>query len=77
MSKNIKKILPTLIALCFSSKVLGKELLKNLKPGTMKAICECVINIINKSIKVNDPEKRKINKNHHKTLQKKRKEILL
>ena len=43
-----------------------KELLKHLKPDTIKAICECVINIINKNIKVSDPEKRKINKNRDK-----------
>ena len=49
-----------LIALHCSSKVQKEELLKHFKPDTIKAICECVINIINKNIKVNDQEKRKI-----------------
>ena len=66
MSKNIKKNLLMLIALHCSSKAQKKELLKHLKPDTIKAICECVINIINKNIKVSDPEKRKINKNRDK-----------
>ena len=66
MSKNIKKNLTMLIALHCSSKAQKKELLKHLKPDTIKAICECVINIIKKYIKVSDQEKRKINRNHDK-----------
>ena len=83
MSKNIKKNLPTLIALHCSSKAQKTELLKHLKPDTIKAICECTINIINRNIKVSDQEKRKINRNRDKirelvnpkTSQKKRKKF--
>ena len=85
MSKNIKKNLPMLIVLHSSSKAEKKELLKHLKPDTIKAICECSINIINRNLKVSDQEERKINRNRDKirelvnpkTSQKKRKEILL
>ena len=63
MSKNIKKNLPMLTALHCFSKAQKKELLKNLKPDTIKAICECAINIINRNLKVSDQEKRKINRN--------------
>ena len=48
MSKNIKKKLPMLTALHYSSKAQKKALVKHKKPGTIKAICEYVINIINK-----------------------------
>ena len=82
MSKNIKKNLPMLNC---SSKSQKKELLKHLKPDTIKAICECVIDIINKNIKRSDQEKSKINRNRDKirelvnprTSQKKRKEIFV
>ena len=85
MPKNIKKNLPMLIVLHCSSKAQKKELLKHLKPGTIKAICECTINIINTNIEVSDQEKRKINRNRDKirelvnpkTSQKKRKKILV
>ena len=63
MSKNIKKNLPMLISLHCSYKVQEKEFLKHLKPDTIKAIFECVVNIINKNVKVSDQEKRKINRN--------------
>ena len=66
MSKNIKKNLVMLIVLHCSSKGQKKELLKPLKPHTMKAIWECVINIINKNIEVSDKEKRKFNRNRDK-----------
>ena len=66
MFKNNKKNMSMLIALHCSSKAQKKELLKHLKPDTIKAICECVINIIKKYIKVSDQEKRKINRNHDK-----------
>ena len=66
MSKDIKKNLPMLMAIYCSSKGQKKELLKHLKPDTVKAMCECVINIINKNIKVTDQEKRKINRNRDK-----------
>ena len=59
--RSIKNNLPMLITLQCSSKAQKKELLKHLKPDTIKAMCECVINIINKNIKVSDQEKRKIN----------------
>ena len=60
-------------------------MLKHLKPDTIKAICECVIIIIYKNIKVSDQEKGKINGNRDKirelvnprTSQRKRKEILV
>ena len=76
--------LTMLIALHCSSKSQKKELLKHLKPDTINPICECVINIINKNIKVNDQEKKKINRNHDKirellnsrTSQKKEKDVL-
>ena len=85
MSKNIKKNLPMLIALHCSSKAQKKELWKHLKPNTIKAICECTINIINRNIKASDRENRKINRNrvtirelvNLKTSKKKRKEILV
>ena len=85
MSKNIEKNVSVLIALHCSSTARKKELLKHLKPDTIKAIYECVIDIINKNIRVSDQEKRKINRNHDKirelvnlrTSQKKRKEILV
>ena len=85
MSKNIKKNLSMLIALHCSSKAQNKELLEHLKPDKIKVIPECVINIINKNIKVSDQEKRKINSNrdkirelvNQKTSQNKRKEILV
>ena len=51
-----------LIALHCSSKAQKKELLKHLKPDTIKTICECAISIINKNIKVSDPEKGKSTK---------------
>ena len=51
MSKNSKKNLPMLITLHCSSKAQKKELLKHLKLDTIKAICECTINIINRNIK--------------------------
>ena len=68
-----------------SSRSQKEKLLKYLKPYTIKAICECAINIINKNIKVSDQETRKINRNRDKvrelvntrTLQKKRKKILV
>ena len=38
-------------------------MLEHLKPNTLEAICECVINnIINKNIKMSDQEEKKINK---------------
>ena len=85
MSKNIKKNLPMLIVLHCSSKAQKNELLKHLEPDSIKVICECTINIINRNIKVSDQEKRKINRNRDKvrelvnpeTPQKKRKEILV
>ena len=46
--------LPILIVLHCSSKAQKKELIKYLKPDTIKAIGECVINIIKKNIKVSD-----------------------
>ena len=55
-----------LIVLDCSSKAQKKELLKHLKPDTIKAICECTTNIINRNIKVSDLEKRKINGNRDK-----------
>ena len=64
LSQNIKKNLPILIALHCSSKAQKKELLKYLKLDTIKAICEYVVNIINKNIKVSDQERR--NKNCYK-----------
>ena len=81
MSKNIRKNLSMLITLHCSSKAQKKELLKHLKPDTIKAICECAINIINRNIKVSDQEKKRNNRNHDKiqelvnpkTSQKKRK----
>ena len=81
MSKNIKKNLHILITLNCSSKAQKKELLKHLKSDLIKAIYECIINIINKNIEVSDQEKRKINRNCDKiwelvnprSLQKKRK----
>ena len=78
--------MPMLIALNSSSKALKKELLKHLKPDTIKVICECVINnTINKNIKVSDQVKRKIKRNCNKiwelvnlrTSQKKKKEKLV
>ena len=66
MSKNIKNKLLMLIALNCYSKSQIKELSKNLKPDTIKSICECVINIIDKNIKVRDQEQRKIHKNRDK-----------
>ena len=68
-----------------SSRSQKEKLLKYLKPDTIKAICECAINIINKNIKVSDQETRKINRNRDKirelvntrTLQKKRKKNLV
>ena len=66
MSKNIKKNPPMLIALHCSYKAQKEELLKYLKPDAIKAIHECVINIINKNDKVSDQEKRKIDRNHDK-----------
>ena len=74
-----------LIALHCSYKAQREELLKDLNPDTIKAIRECVINIINKNDKVSDQEKRKINRNRDKirelvnlrTSRKKRKEILV
>ena len=74
-----------LIALHCSYKAQKEELLKDLKPDAIKAIRECVINIINKNDKVSDQEKRKINRNRDKirelvnlrTSRKKRKEILV
>ena len=85
MSKNIKKNLPMLIALCCSSKAQKKELFKHLKSDTIKATCECTTSIINSNIKVSDQEKRKINRNHDKIRelvnpkksQKKREDILI
>ena len=91
MSKNMSKNMPNnknlhmLIALHGSSKSQEKELLKHLNPYTIKAICERTINIISRSIKESDQEKRKINKNcdkirelvNPKTSSKKRKEILV
>ena len=84
MSKNIKKNLPMLIVLhCF--KAQKEELLKHLKLDTVKVICECTINIINRNAKASDQENRKINRNRDKirelvnlkTSQKKRKKILV
>ena len=46
--------LPILIVLHCSYKAQKKELIKYLKPDTIKAIGECVINIIKKNIKVSD-----------------------
>ena len=66
MSKNIKNKLLMLIALNCYSKSQIKELSKNWKPDTIKSICECVINIIDKNIKVRDQEQRKIHKNRDK-----------
>ena len=74
-----------LIALPCFSKAQKKELLEHLKPDKVKETCECVINIINKNIKVSDQEKRKINRNRDKiwelmnprTSLKKTKEILV
>ena len=66
MSKNIKKNLPMLIALHCSSKAQKEELLKHLKPDTIKTMCECVNNIVNKNISVSDQEKKKINRNSNK-----------
>ena len=74
-----------LIALHCYSKAQKKELFKHLKLDTVKAICECGINFINRNIKVSDWEKRKINRNRikiqelviPKTSQKKSKEILV
>ena len=43
-----------LIALHCSSKAQKEELLKHFKLDKIKAICECVINIINKNIKLSD-----------------------
>lgn len=63
MSENIKKNLPMLIALHCPSKAQKKELLKHLKPVTIKVICKCIIDIINKNIEVNAQEDRKINRN--------------
>ena len=85
MSKNIRKNLPMLIALHCSSKAQKKELLKHLRPDTIKVIYKCAINIINRNIKVSDQEKKKINRNpdkirelvNPKTSQKKKKEILV
>ena len=59
--------------------------MKHLKSDTFKAICECIINIINRNIKGSDQEKRKIDRNRDKirqlvnpkTSQKKRKKILV
>ena len=70
-----------LIALHCSSKAQKKELIKNLKPDTVKAICECTIDII----KGSHQEKRKVNRYgdmirelvNPKTSQKKRKVIFL
>ena len=67
MSKNIKKNLPMLTALHCFSKAQKKEMLKRLKPDAIKVIYECIINIINKNIKVSDQEKRKTNRNRDKT----------
>ena len=76
-----------LIASHCSSKApkKNKKLLKHLKPDTIKTICECTINIINRNIKASDQEKKKINRNRNqspelvnpKTSQKKRKQILV
>ena len=74
-----------LIALHCSSKAQKKELLKHLKPDTIKATCECSINIINSNITMSYEEKKIINRNRDKirelvnpkTSQKKRKEILV
>ena len=84
MSKNIKKNLPMLIALHCSSKAQKKELWKHLKPNTIKAICECTINIINRNIKASDRENDlRLNRVtirelvNLKTSKKKRKEILV
>ena len=59
--RSIKNNLPMLIALHCSAKAQKKQLLKDLKPDTIKAMCECVTNAINKNIKTSDQEKRKIN----------------
>ena len=85
MSNNIKKNLSMLIALHCSSKAQRKELIKNLKPDTVKAICECTIDIIDRNIKGSHQEKRKVNRYgdkirelvNPKTSQKKRKVIFL
>ena len=42
--------------------------LNYLKPDTIKAICEYVINIINKNTKVSDQEKEKVNINGSRTI---------
>ena len=74
-----------LIALHGTSNKERKELLKKLKPNTVKAICDCAINIINKRIKVTEEEKKKINRHrdkirelvHPKTSQRRRKKLLV
>ena len=51
-------VLPT----CLRTLILPKhrkKLPKHLKPDTIKTICECVINIINKNIKLSDQDKSK------------------
>ena len=86
MSKTIKENVPMLTALHCSFKAQKKKgLRKHLKPHTIKAICECVISIINNNIKVSDQAKKKINRNHDRnrkfvnprTSQKKKKKILV
>ena len=88
MSKNIKKNLQNLknidsITEFFQSK--EKRIIEHLKRDTIKVICECTINIINRNIKVSNWEKRKTNRNRDKirklvnprTSKKKKKEILV
>ena len=58
MSNSINKNLPMLIELHCSSKAQKKKI----ETFTIKAICECTINIIDRNIKVSDQEKRKINR---------------
>lgn len=85
MSKDIKKNLPMLVALHCLPNPQKKLLLKNLKPNTVKAICDCAVNIINKNVKVDEEQKKKINRNrdkirelvHPKTSQRRRKKILV
>ena len=62
MSVHMRRNLHLLRALQKGKPQLRKAILKHTEPSCIKAICDCVLNILTSVVKLSAPQKRKLSK---------------
>ena len=60
MTQRMKRQMPMLNALCHCKATEQKQIFKSAQPDLVKAICDCVTNVIHGRIPISHHQKRKI-----------------